>query len=416
MIDNEDRLKREYMDFCNKKVSINIERGWPCAEQLELSMPMLDTVSSNTNLTREVDYRGYAGIGGIQPAKELFSKMLGVREEEIYIAGTMSTTIMYDLINKALLFGFPGKKAWREYKEIKFICPSPGYEKHFKICEAFGIKMIPVRMRDDGPDMDEVENLVLNDTTIKGIWCVPLYSNPTGAIYSDAVVKRLAMMKTAADDFRIFWDNAYCVHHLTDYEYQVLNILNECKSANCPERPLIFASTSKITFPGGGVAMCAALDKTIQWIKEKSILQLKTGDKINQLRHVLFLRDVEGIRKHMKKHRCIIEPKFDLVDNILNNNFKSGNLVRWSKPKGGYFFNIELVPNTAKRVWEMCKDAGVVFTPSGSTFPYGYDPEDKYLRVAPTYASIDDLEKAINLLCCVIKLVYFKAGICTTEC
>lgn len=403
-----DALKIKYEKYSQEGLDINIERGWPCSEQLDLSMSMLDIVTSKDNLRLEVDYRGYAGTGGIAPAKELFSQMLDVGTDEIYIAGTMSTTIMYDIISKAFLIGFMGDKPWKEYEEIKFICPSPGYEKHFKICETFGIKMIPVKMFADGPDMDEVENIVRSDETVKGIWCVPLYSNPTGAIYSDNVVRRLANMPVKASDFKIFWDNAYCVHHLTDNVSSVLNILEECKQAENCFRPLIFASTSKMTFPGGGIAMCAACHEMIQWIKEKSLLQLKTGDKINQLRHVRFFESIQGIYAHMERHRRIIAPKFDLVNDILERNFRNGEIVTWIKPKGGYFFCIELLPQMAHSVWEICKNVGVSFTPAGSIFPYGYDPEDKFIRIAPTYASMEDLEKAVDILSCAIKMIYLN--------
>ena len=295
-----------YEYFKRQGLDINMERGWPCKRQLDLSMPMLDTVTSRTDLVQEVDYRGYDGTGGIMPLKRLFADILNVMEEEIYIGGTMSTTLMFDIVNKAFLWGFEGNRPWKTCEKVKFICPSPGYEKHFKICTAFGIEMIPVTMDEYGPDMDAIEKLAVSDDTIKGIWCVPLYSNPTGAIYSDEVVFRLASMKTAAEDFRLFWDNAYCVHHLTETKYKIRNIIRECEKAGNPDRVFEFASTSKITFPGGGVAVCASSIRNIQWMTKNSLLQLKSGDKINQLRHVLFLRDREGLDEHMARHRSII--------------------------------------------------------------------------------------------------------------
>lgn len=383
---------------------INMERGWPCKAQLELSMPMLDLVTSSTNLEQEVDYRGYGGTGGIVPLKEIFSEIFKVGKEDIYIAGTMSTTIMYDIVAKAFFFGLEGNKPWKDLDEVKFICPSPGYEKHFKICNAFGIKMIPVPINDDGPDMDIVENMVANDESIKGIWCVPLYSNPTGAIYSDEIIKRLATMK-AANDFRVFWDNAYVVHHLTDEEIEISNIFDYTKESENKNRVFEFFSTSKITFPGGGVAGCVSSEENIKWLEKNSILQLKTGDKINQLRHALFLKNKVNVLEHMKRHREIIKPKFDIIDQILDSNFGRNGKIRWNNPKGGYFINVEVYSHKASEVYEYCKRNGVGITPAGSTFPYGNEPSNKFLRLAPTYPSVEELEMAINVLCDGIKTV-----------
>ncbi len=376
----------------------------PCKEQLELSMPMLSVVNENTQLCREVDYRGYAGTGGITPLKKLFAEILEVTEDEIYIGGTMSTTIMYDIVQKAFMLGLDKNPPWKNSECVKFICPSPGYEKHFKICETFGIQMIPVPIREDGPDMDLVENIAAEDETVKGIWCVPLYSNPTGAVYSDKVIERLAAMRTKAPDFCILWDNAYCVHHLTDEKCTIKNIIRECEKCGHPDRVFEFTSTSKITFPGGGVGICASSKKNIQWLTKHTLLQLKSGDKINQLRHVMFLQDPEGIHKHMRKHRAIIQPKFELADRILHEELDDWNIARWLKPRGGYFINLELLRGSATRVWELCRDAGVKITPAGSTFPYGKDPRDKFLRLAPTYPGIDELDQAMHLLCLAIKI------------
>lgn len=399
-------LRKEYEQFKKRNMDLNMERGWPCTEQLELSMPMLDLVNSGTELCREVDYRGYGGTGGIQPIRELFAAVFDVSPDQIYVGGTMSTTIMYDIVNKAVLFGLAGHKPWKELDTVKFICPSPGYEKHFKICKTYGIEMVPVKILEDGPDMDMIEDMVLHDASIKGIWCVPLYSNPTGTVYSDEVVTRLAGMKTAAEDFRIFWDNAYCVHHLTDEKASVKNIIHECRDRGHADRAFEFASTSKITFPGGGVGLCVSSKANIEWLSKSSLLQLKTGDKINQLRHALFFKDLAGIDAHMKKHRDIIRPKFELVDRILHEQLDGWNAAKWTNPKGGYFINLELLPGMAKKTWQLCKEAGVSFTPAGSTFPYGIDAEDKYLRLAPTYPSMDELKEAITLLCIAIKIVY----------
>lgn len=392
-----------YDEYKKAGLSINMERGWPSEEQLALAMPMLDIVTSETGLVKEVDYRGYDGTGGIKPLRELYAEILDVNSDEVYIGGTMSTTIMYDIVNKAVLFGLYGHKPWKDANEVSFICPSPGYEKHFKICETFGIKMIPVPIKEDGPDMDVVERLVEADANIKGIWCVPLYSNPTGAIYSDETVRRLAGVKAAADDFTIFWDNAYVIHHLTDVEPEILNIIRECEMAGHPNRVFEFASTSKITFPGGGVGLCASSRSNIEWLKKNSLLQLKSGDKINQYRHFLFFRNVDGIKAHMKRLREIIYPKFLIVDNVLRSELSDTGLAKWILPKGGYFVNVELTGVSATKVWELCKEAGVNITPAGSTFPYGKDEKDAYIRIAPTYCSCEDLRIAMQVFCSAVK-------------
>lgn len=391
-------------------MNLNMERGWPCKEQLNLSLPMLDVVTSDTLLEHETDYRGYEGTGGIIPLKKIFSDILGTTQEQIYIGSTMSTTIMYDIVSKAMFFGLNGYRPWKEMAEVKFLCPSPGYEKHFKICETFGIKMIPVEINNDGPDMDRVEEMAARDETIKGMWCVPLYSNPTGTIYSDQVISRIASMKTAAEDFTVFWDNAYVVHHLTDQEITIKAMVSECEKRGNPNRVFEFFSTSKITFPGGGIAGCASSVDNISWLQKKSILQLKTGDKINQLRHALFLKDKQGVLEHMKKHREIIKPKFDLIDRMLLSAFDGTEYVRWENPKGGYFINLELQPRMATKVYELCREHGVRITPAGSTFPYGDEPEDKFLRIAPTYPSYNELEHAAEILCLSIKKAYEGDG------
>lgn len=409
MTDGIKRLEKEYRKFASEGIELNMERGWPCREQLDLSMPMLDLVTSDTDLCLENDYRGYAGTAGIAPLKKLFAEVLQVTEEQIYIGGTMSTTIMYDLINKAVLFGFDGFLPWKDFPgKVKFLCPSPGYEKHFNICKTFGIEMIQIPMNDSGPDMDLVEELVKNDDSIKGIWCVPLYSNPTGIIYSDETVCRLARMQSKAADFRIMWDNAYCVHHLTDEEYRIINIIDECAKCGHPNRVFEFTSTSKITFPGGGVGICASSVDNIKWLTRTSLLQLKSGDKINQLRHAKFFPTVQSLRDHMKKHRDIIKPKFDLVDLVLHEQLDGWDVAEWINPKGGYFINLKLLNGMACDVWQKCKDAGLSITPAGSTFPYGEDREDAYLRLAPTYPSMEELEQAMQLLCIAIKISYME--------
>lgn len=383
-----------------------MERGWPSKEQLELSMPMLSMVTENTDLCREDDYRGYAGTAGIAPMKELFSQMLHTKAENIYVGGTMSTSIMYDIVNKAWVFGLKGHESWGKQKKVKFICPSPGYEKHFKICATFGIEMIPVSMDENGPDIQRVTELVASDETIRGMWCVPLYSNPTGAIYSDEVIRTLASMKTAAADFTLFWDNAYCVHHISESRPEILDIISECRRAGNPDRVFEFASTSKITFPGGGVACCAASIENIEWLTKNSLLQLKSGDKINQYRHVLFLKDLHGVQEHMKKHGRLIAEKFKAVDDVLMMELGSTGVAEWKIPGGGYFINVKLLPGMARRVYDLCRACGVKITPAGSTFPYGIDPEDRYIRLAPTYLSLEELKLAMEVFSISVKLAH----------
>lgn len=405
-----DRQKciNEYTRLKELKLSINMERGWPSEEQLKLSLPMLNLVTADTELVNEVDYRSYAGTGGILPLRQLFAAVLGISAENIYIGGTMSTTIMYDIINKYYCFGKNGSIPWCKQEKIKFICPSPGYEKHFKICKTFNIEMLPVPIYDDGPDMDIIEEMVIADSTIKGIWCVPLYSNPTGAIYSDEKIRRMASMRTAADDFIIMWDNAYCVHHLTENKHNILNIINECAQYGHRDRVFEFTSTSKITFPGAGVGICASSIENIQWIEKNSLLQLKTGDKINQYRHYLFLKNVDNLANHMAKHAAIIKPKFNLMNEILSSEIGDIKGIRWNNPEGGYFMHIELLPHMATEVWRKCKEAGVSITPAGSTYPYGIDPDDKTIRLAPTFLSAEDLEVAMKVFCSSIKVVYLS--------
>lgn len=399
--------KALYDNYIKRGYSINMERGWPSKEQLDLAMPLLDTVNSSTDLCKEVDYRGYAGTGGIIPLKKLFADLLQVDLDEIYIGGTMSTSIMYDIVSKAYMFGFEGYHPWKNDDKIKFLCPVPGYEKHFKICETFGIEMIPIPMNNDGPEMEYVEELV-REKCVKGIWCVPLYSNPTGTIYSSNIIKRLAYMETAAPDFRIFWDNAYVIHHLSDEEFEIANIISECEKAGNPNRVFEFTSTSKVTFPGGGVAVCASSKDNIDWITKNSILQLKSGDKINQYRHYLFFRDKEGLKAHMRKLKDIIRPKFELVDSILHEELDGTNTAKWEKPRGGYFFTIELNNVSATSVCSLCKEAGIFITPAGSIFPYGKDEKDVYIRLAPTYCDLADLEIAIRVFCTSVILVKAK--------
>jgi aspartate/methionine/tyrosine aminotransferase len=402
-----DELNKKYQVFVDKNVKLDMSRGKPCKEQLDLSMEMLNFPSSNDicESSDGTDLRNYGLLDGIPEAKKLLADMLEVSPSEIIVGGNSSLSMMHDAIVRALLFGvYGGEKTWGQYPKIKFLCPSPGYDRHFAICQALGIEMITVEMKQDGPDMDIVEKLVAEDETIKGIWCVPKYSNPQGITYSDEVVERFAKMKTKANDFRIFWDNAYTVHHLTDDPDNLKNILEECKKAGNPDRVYIFGSTSKITFPGAGIAAMAASENNIALQKKQIGYQTIGSDKINQFRHVKFLKDIDGINQHMKKHASIIAPKFEVVLNILDSELGGKGIASWNKPAGGYFISFDTLPGCAKKTLELASAAGVTMTSAGATYPYGKDPEDKNIRIAPTLPPIEELKNAMELLCICVQI------------
>ena len=392
-------------DFKKKGLKLDMSRGKPSAEQLDLSNEMLTHCLDGDHISENgVDCRNYGVLDGIYEAKRLFMEMIGVGRWEIIIGGNSSLQMMYDVLAKAMLLGVKDSpKPWCKCEKVKWLCPAPGYDRHFAICEAFGIEMITVPMLSDGPDMDMVEKLVAEDEAIKGIWCVPRYANPTGVVYSDRVVTRFANMKTAAPDFRIFWDDAYCVHSLDDNVPRILNILDECKHAGNPDRVLIFASTSKISFPGGGVAIVGASEENINFMKAQMACQTIGYDKLNQLRHAKFFRTYEGILEHMKKHRAIIKPKFDAVLDALDSELAPLGAGSWSRPKGGYFISFDGEPGTAKRIVALCKEAGVTLTGAGATFPYGIDPEDKNIRIAPTYPELPELKAAMEIFCVAVQ-------------
>ncbi len=400
-------LTEEYISFKNKGLKLDMSRGKPSSAQLDLSMGMMDCLSSSTPLKAAdgADCRNYGVLDGIAEAKEMFSQMIGVDTDEIIIGGNSSLNIMYDVISKAMLLGvYGGNKPWGKYDEVKFLCPVPGYDRHFAICESLGIKMINVPLNSDGPDMDMVEKLVASDETIKGIWCVPMYSNPDGVTYSDEVVKRFANLIPKADDFRIFWDNAYSIHHLTGTPDKLLNILEECKKAGNPDMVYIFGSTSKVSFSGSGIAMIGASKANIDFIKKQLTIQTIGYDKINQLRHVKFFKDFDGILAQMEKHKAIIAPKFETVLKKLDEEIASLDIASWHKPNGGYFISFNTMDGCAKRIVSLCKEAGVVLTPAGATFPYGKDPDDKNIRIAPTFPPVCELETAMELFCICVKL------------
>jgi DNA-binding transcriptional MocR family regulator len=405
-LENDLKLRREqYGNFCAKNLKLDMSRGKPCKEQLDLSLEMLDTVNSASDLKTEngFDTRNYALVDGIPEIKRLYAEILNVKESEIIAGGASSLNMMYDTVQRGMQFGFGGFAPWNKAEKIKFLCPAPGYDRHFSLCEIFGIEMIAVGIGADGPDMDEVERLCESDGSVKGIWCVPRFSNPTGAVYSDETVRRLAKMK-AAGDFRIFWDNAYAVHAFKNEAKELLDILTECKAAGNPDRAFIFTSTSKVTFAGAGAAFFASSEKNIA--EAKAVLSMQTigPDKINQLRHARFLKNKANTLEHMKKHAGILRPKFDAVSDVLDKGLSGSGLAEWTKPTGGYFISVNAFPGTAKRVVALAKQAGVVFTPAGATYPYGRDPLDKNIRFAPSLPPAEELVTATEIFVVCVKI------------
>ena len=401
-----ENLTNRYQQFKAENLDLDITRGKPCAEQLDLANGMLDNIDEKNYQSADgIDCRNYGGLDGLSEAKKMFAEFLEVAPEEIIIGGNSSLAIMHDAIVRAVLNGTVDSRVpWGKLPKIKFICPSPGYDRHFFICEYLGIEMIPVEVKSDGPDMDHVEDLVSSDDAIKGIWCNPKYSNPTGITYSDAVVDRLAGMKTKAEDFRIFWDNAYTAHHLTDTPDTLKNILDACKQAGNPERVFIFGSTSKISIAGAGIALMAGSVKNMEHTRKLMSFQTIGPDKINQLRHVRFLKDMGGIQSHMKKHAAILKPKFDAVDHVLTESLGDKNIAEWSRPNGGYFISLNVLDGCAKKVVQMAADAGVKLTPAGATYPYGKDPRDRNIRIAPTFSPADQVKTAMVLVAVCIQL------------
>ncbi|MDR3293195.1 MAG: aminotransferase class I/II-fold pyridoxal phosphate-dependent enzyme [Clostridiales bacterium] len=401
-----DAERAKYAAFLAKNLKLDMSRGKPCKEQLDLSRPMLDILSATSDLKTEsgIDTRNYALLDGIPEIKKLYAEILGVKESQVIAGGSSSLNMMYDTVQRGMQFGFGGHTPWGKADKIKFLCPAPGYDRHFAVTELLGIEMIPVALRADGPDMDEVERLVAEDESIKGIWCVPRFSNPTGAVYSDAVVKRFAAMKTAAADFRIFWDNAYSIHVLTDGAPELLEILSECEKAGNPDRVFEFTSTSKVTFAGAGVAFFASSENNVKEAKKVLTIQTIGPDKLNQLRHARFLKDKAATLAHMKRHAAILKPKFDAVTDALTAGLKGLGIAEWNAPLGGYFISIDVLDGTAKRVVALAKEAGVALTPAGATFPYGRDPRDRNIRFAPTLPPLDELKTATEIFISCVKI------------
>ncbi len=402
-------LEQTYAEIKARGLKLNMARGKPAQAQLDLSMPMLESVTTLKDCTAQdgTDCRNYGVLDGLPEAKALMATMLDDEPENVIVFGNASLNIMYDTLARIWMFGTQGEKPWGQLETVKWLCPAPGYDRHFGITEEFGIEMITIPMNEDGPDMDEVERLAAADPSIKGIWCVPTYSNPGGVTYSDEVVRRLAAMETAAPDFRIFWDNAYCVHHLFDNpqdQDHVLDIAKACVEAGNPNRPLKFASTSKVTFPGAGISALASSPENVAEIKKRMGVQTIGHDKLNQMRHVYFLQDAQGIRNHMAKHAAILRPKFELVVEKLNDGLSEVGECSWSNPRGGYFVSFDGPRGTAKRVVQLAKEAGVTMTGAGATYPYKQDPNDSNIRIAPTLPPLEELDAAMDVFVTCVKL------------
>ena len=401
-------LEEEYKKFQSMNLKLDMSRGKPSKEQLDISMGMMDALNSQVDLTCEdgTDCRNYGCLDGIAEAKVLIGDMMENHPDNIIIYGNSSLNVMYDTVARAMTHGIMGSTPWCKLDKVKFLCPSPGYDRHFAITEYFGIEMVVVPMTPTGPDMDMVEKLVSEDESIKGIWCVPKYSNPQGYTYSDETVRRFARLKPAATDFRIFWDNAYGIHHLyEDKQDYLIEILAECKKAGNPDMVYKFASTSKITFPGSGIAALATSLNNLEDIKKQLTHQTIGHDKVNQLRHVRFFKDIHGMTEHMKKHAAIIRPKFEAVEEILERELGELGIGSWTKPIGGYFIGFDAMEGCAKEIVAKAKKAGVTMTGAGATYPYGKDPKDSNIRIAPTFPSVDNLKQAAELFALCVKLV-----------
>ena len=397
-------LLAQYDEFVKAGLSLDMSRGKPAPTQLDLTNDLFRALDeTNCKTEAGVDARNYGILDGIPEMKQLFADAFGLKAEQIIVGGTASLSLMFDNIMRIMVTGTDGCTPWAKLDQITFLCPAPGYDRHFGICERLGIKMIPIRMTETGPDMDQVEELVAADEMIKGIWCVPKYSNPQGIVYSDETVRRLASMKTAAKDFRIFWDNAYGVHPIYE-DVPLLNILEEAEKAGNPNRPLFFASTSKITFPGAGVSFMAANEEMVKEVKSVMTYQTISHDKLNQLRHVHFFKNAEGLHAHMAKLAEAMKPKFEIVLSTLEKELAGTGLLSWTNPKGGYFVAVDTLEGCAKETVRLVKEAGVVMTGAGATYPYKNDPQDTNIRIAPTYPSCEELQQAMNVFCVCVKL------------
>lgn len=403
-----EELLADYEDAKKKGLKLDMSRGKPSPVQLDLAMDMLDTISSGSDINTEngFDCRNYGLMDGIPEAKKLIAEMMDVSPDNVIVFGNASLPIMYDTVSRGMTHGVLGSTPWCKLDKVKFLCPVPGYDRHFAITEHFGIEMINVPMLPTGPDMDLVEELVSKDSAVKGIWCVPKYSNPQGYTYSDETVRRMAALKPAAEDFRIYWDNAYAVHHLyDDKQDEIPEILSECEKAGNPDIVFEFCSTSKISYAGSGMAAMIASKANLDYIRQAMTIQTIGHDKLNQLRHVRYFKNYDGIKAHMKKHAEVMRPKFEAVEATLEEELGGLDIGTWTKPRGGYFISFDAMEGCAKAIVAKCKEAGVVLTGAGATFPYGRDPKDSNIRIAPSYPSAKEMEMATELFVLCVKLV-----------
>ncbi len=401
-------LEKAYEDAKGKGLKLDMSRGKPSAAQLDMTMPIMDVLNAESDLRTEagVDCRNYGVMDGIPEAKALMGAMMGVAPEKVIVCGNASLTIMYNTVSRSVTHGVCGSTPWCKLDKVKFLCPVPGYDRHFAVTEHFGIEMINIPMTPTGPDMDLVEKYVNEDPAVKGIWCVPKYSNPQGITYSDETVKRFAALKPAAEDFRIFWDNAYGIHDLyEDDKDELLDIMAECEKAGNPDMVYIFASTSKVSFSGSGIAAIAASERNLADIRKTMTIQTIGYDKINQLRHVRYFKDINGLRAQMKKEADILRPKFEAVISTLEAELSGLGIGEWIKPKGGYFISFNTMEGCAKAVVAKCKEAGVVLTGAGATYPYGKDPKDSNIRIAPSFPTPEEMQQATELFVLCVKLV-----------
>ena len=400
-----EKLEAMYQDYKGQNLALNMSRGKPSASQLDLSKGMMDVLRSDSNLTCEdgTDCRNYGVLDGIPEAKRLLGGMIGAKPEQVIVYGNSS---LYDSVARCMYEGVLGGKPWALQGKVKFLCPVPGYDRHFGITEHFGVEMINVPMTPDGPDMDMVEKLVSEDPLVKGIWCVPKYTNPQGYVYSDETVRRFANLKPAAKDFRIFWDNAYVIHHLyDDKQDEILDIISECEKAGNPDMVFEFASTSKVSFPGSGIAALASSEANLADIKKSLTIQTIGYDKLNQLRHVRYFKDINGLKEHMRKHAEQMRPKFEAVLEVLNTELGGLGIGSWYAPRGGYFISFDAMEGCAKKIVAKCKEAGVKLTNAGATFPYGKDPKDSNIRIAPSFPTPEEMAQAADLFVLCVKLV-----------
>lgn len=401
-------LNKEYAEAKSKGLALDMSRGKPSAKQLDVSLGLLDTINSSSDLKAldGTDCRNYGVLDGIPEAKKLMADMMGTTPDHVIVYGNASLNIMYDQISRAYTHGILGNTPWCKLDKVKFLCPVPGYDRHFAITERFGIEMINIPMSESGPDMGMVEEYVSKDASVKGIWCVPKYSNPQGYTYSEETVKRMAALKPAAEDFRIFWDNAYVIHDLyDDNKDEIADIISECEKAGNPDMVFEFASTSKVSFPGSGIAALATSANNIADIKKQLTIQTIGHDKLNQLRHVRFFKDINGLKEHMRKHAEFMRPKFEAVESVLEEELGGLGIGSWTEPKGGYFISFEAMDGCAKAIVAKCKEAGVKLTGAGATFPYGKDPKDSNIRIAPSFPTPDEMKQAADLFVLCVKLV-----------